>query len=182
MRPMSFEDSNTYRNLRAAFAGESRACTLYRLYAERARRDGCQQIGDLLDETAGNEEAHAEIWFRLLHGGEVPDTAENLRAAAEDENRGWRAVYPRYAQAAKDEGYPDIADLFTEMAEIESEHEARLRKLLENIEQDEVFQKPCRRVWICMNCGHVTYGDCAPDGCTVCGYPQDYQQLKADNY
>ena len=174
--------TKTERNLMEAFAGESQARNKYTYYASKARKDGYEQIAALFEQTAANEKEHAKLWFKYLHGGEVPDTAENLRAAAEDENRDWRAVYPRYAQAAKDEGYPDIADLFTEMAEIESEHEARLRKLLENIEQDEVFQKPCRRVWICMNCGHVTYGDCAPDGCTVCGYPQDYQQLKADNY
>lgn len=179
---MSFEDSATYKNLLTAFAGEGQACVQYRLYAEQARRSGLQQIGDLLDETAGNEEAHAEIWFRLLHGSDLPDILTDLHSAAAAERHTWRTLYPRFAQTAKDEGYPDIADLFTEIAEIESEHEARLCRLIENIEQDEVFCKPCRRVWICLNCGHVTYGDCAPDGCTVCGYPQDYQQLKADNY
>lgn len=179
---MSFEDTKTYQNLLAAFTGESRACTLYHLYAERARRDGLQQIGDLLDETAGHEEAHAELFCRILHRGELPDTAENLRAAAAAERRESKAVYPRFAQTAQTEGYPELADLFDAIAGIEAAHQARLQKLLENLENDEVFQKPCRRAWVCMNCGHLVYGDAAPDGCAVCGYPLEYQQLQAENY
>lgn len=179
---MGFQDSKTYQNLLTAFADEGRTGVKYRLFAEKARQDGYQQIGDLFDETAGNEEAHAEIWYRLAYGGELPDTLENLRQAAADEARQWNGGYARFAQTAREEGYPDLADLFGRVAQIESEHEARFRKLIENLEKEESFCKPCRRVWICLNCGCVAYGDCAPEECTVCGYPQSYQALKADNY
>lgn len=179
---MGFQDSKTYQNLLAAFTGEGSSAVKYRLFAQRAREDGYRQIGDLFDETAGNEEAHAEIWYELLYGGEAPDTLDNLRQAADDENRQWNAVYARFSRIAKEEGYPELADLFDRVAQIESEHEARFRKLAENLERDESFCKPCRRVWICLNCGCVAYGDCAPEECAVCGYPRSYQALKADNY
>jgi rubrerythrin len=179
---MSFKDSQTYKNLQTAMAGEQKAGGKYRMYAEIARNDGYEQIANIFDETANNEREHAEIWNKELHCGDTTSTLANLKEAAAGENYEWTTMYNDFADTAKAEGYGEIARLFTEVGEIESQHEERYNKLASNIQNDEVFCKPGAQVWICMVCGHVTYGDCAPEVCPVCGAPQAFEELKAENY
>lgn len=174
--------TKTEANLQTAFAGEAQARTKYSYYASKAKKDGYVQIANIFEETAANEKEHAKIWFKLLHGGAMPDTIENLKDAAEGENYEWTDMYAQFAKEAKEEGFDDIAYLFEEVGKIEKEHEERYRKLLANIEGDLVFSRDGDCIWQCSNCGHIVVGRKAPEVCPVCNHPQAYFQIKAENY
>ena len=179
---MELKGSKTEANLLAAFAGESQAYTKYGYYASKAKKDGFVQIGDLFEETAGNEKEHAKIWFKLLHDGAMPGTEQNLADAAAGENYEWTDMYAGFAETARAEGFDHIAFLFESVAKIEKEHEERYRKLLANIEDGIVFSREGDMVWQCSNCGHIVVGQKAPEVCPVCAHPQSYFQLRATNY
>lgn len=174
--------SKTEANLRAAFAEECRARMLYTFYAGKARQDGFEQIGEIFEETAANEREHAEIWYQLLHGGPFDATQENLRDAAGVEQHEWTDLYADYAKTARDEGFEWIAQLFENVGAIEREHEARFRKLISNLEDGLVFSRDGDAIWQCGNCGHIVVGPKAPETCPVCGHPQAYFRLKAENF
>lgn len=174
--------SKTEANLLAAFAGESQANTKYRYYASKAKKDGYVQIGKLFEETADNEKEHAKIWFKLLHGGEMPGTMDNLKDAAAGENYEWTDMYAGFAKTAREEGFTKIAYLFEEVGKIEKEHEERYRALRASLENGTVFARETEQVWVCSNCGHVHIGKHAPEKCPVCDHPQGYFILQAKNY
>lgn len=174
--------TKTEANLEKAFAGESMARNKYTYYASKAKKDGYVQIGNIFEETANNEKEHAKIWFKLLHGGEMPDTAANLLDAAKGEYYEWTDMYAGMAKTAKEEGFDHIAFLFEQVGKIEKEHEERYRKLLKNVEDSVVFSRDEECIWQCSNCGHIVIGVKAPGICPVCNHPQSYFQIKAENY
>ena len=174
--------TKTEANLQAAFAGESQARNKYTYFASKAKKEGFVQIAAIFEETAKNEQEHAKIWFKLLHGGEIASTAENLLEAAEGENYEWTDMYYEFAKVAREEGFEDIAKLFDGVAAIEKEHEERYRKLLANVKGDLVFSKDGDAVWQCSNCGHIVVGKKAPEVCPICAHPQAYFQVRAENY
>ena len=179
---MELKGSKTEQNLMAAFAGESQARNKYTYFASKAKKDGYEQIAAIFEETANNEKEHAKMWFKLLEGGSVKSTPENLKAAAEGENYEWTDMYAGFAETAKEEGFDHIAFLFSEVAKIEKEHEERYKKLLKNIEDELVFSNDGDTIWVCRNCGHVVVGKKAPKVCPVCEHPQSYFERKANNY
>ena len=179
---MELKGSRTEANLMAAFAGESQARNKYTYYASKARKEGYEQIAAIFEETANNEKEHAKMWFKELHGGDIPTTAENLLDAAEGENYEWTDMYAEFAKVAHEEGFERIAFLFEGVAAIEKEHEERYRKLLKNVEDKLVFSKEGEAIWICRNCGHVVVGTSAPAVCPVCSHPQSFFELKKENY
>ena len=179
---MELKGSKTEQNLMAAFAGESQARNKYTYFASKAKKDGYEQIAAIFEETANNEKEHAKMWFKLLEGGSVKSTPENLKAAAEGENYEWTDMYAGFAEVAKEEGFDHIAFLFSEVAKIEKEHEERYKKLLKNIEDELVFSNDGDTIWVCRNCGHVVVGKKAPNVCPVCEHPQSYFERKANNY
>jgi len=174
--------TKTEANLWTAFAGESQARNKYTYYASKAKKEGYVQIAQLFEETANNEKEHAKIWFKLLHGGEIPSTEANLLDAAEGENYEWTDMYEAMARDAREEGFESIARLFDGVAAIEKEHEERYRKLLANIEDGLVFSRDGDMIWQCSNCGHIVVGKKAPEVCPVCKHPKAYFQIKAENY
>ena len=174
--------SRTEENLKAAFAGESQATNKYTYFASKAKKDGYVQIASIFEETAANEREHAKIWYKLLNGGAVGSTVENLVEAANGENYEWTDMYAEFAKVAKEEGFDEIARLFEGVAAIEKEHEARYRKLLANIQEGLVFSRDGEMIWQCANCGHIVVGKKAPEVCPVCAHPQSYFQIKAENY
>lgn len=174
--------TKTERNLQEAFAGESQARNKYSYYASKARKDGFEQIAALFEETANNEKEHAKLWFKYLHGGDVPGTMQNLRDAAEGENYEWTDMYDRMAREAEEEGFTEIARRFRAVAAIERHHEERYRRLLKNIEDEIVFSREGDRMWICRNCGHIVVGKKAPAACPVCAHPQSFFEIKAENF
>ena len=165
---MELKGSRTEQNLMAAFAGESQARNKYTYFASKAKKDGYEQIAAIFEETANNEKEHAKMWFKLLEGGEIKSTPENLKAAAEGENYEWTDMYKEFAEVAKEEGFDHIAFLFEGVAKIEKEHEERYKKLLKNIDDELVFSNDGDAIWVCRNCGHVVVGKNAPKVCPIC--------------
>lgn len=178
---MDLKGSKTEANLLAAFAGESQARNKYTYYASQARKEGLNQIADIFEETARNEKEHAKIWFKLLKDG-IPSTDQNLKDAADGENYEWTDMYAGFAKTAKEEGFNKIAFLFEQVGKIEKEHEERYLKLLQNLKEDKVFAREEKKAWKCDNCGHIHYGEKAPEVCPVCAHPQGFFQIKAENY
>ena len=172
------KDSKTLKNLMAAFSAESMAMVKYGFYGEAARRDGYEEIGAVFDETAGNENEHAEIWFKILSGGKIGPTADNLADAAKGERYEWTDMYVGFAETAEEEGFSEIARLFREVGEIEKAHEERYLKLLDEVNNGTVFEKSHPVTWICMKCGHEHYGEIAPEVCPVCGHPTAFFIVK----
>lgn len=179
---MELKGSMTEKNLQAAFAGESQARNKYTFFAEKARKEGFEQIADIFEETARNEKAHAELWFKFLNGGDVGTTAENLKAAADGENYEWTDMYGGFAKTAREEGFSRIAKLFEMVGAIEKKHEERYLKLLENVSKEIVFSRDGDAVWQCQICGHIVVGKKAPGACPVCGAGQGFFQIAAENY
>ena len=179
---MELKGSKTEQNLMTAFAGESQARNKYTYFASKAKKEGYEQIAAIFQETADNEKEHAKIWFKLLNGGEIGTTAENLNAAADGENYEWTDMYAEFAKIAKEEGFDHIAYLFEEVGKIEKEHEERYLKLLENVKGEKVFEAGEVKIWKCRNCGHIVVGTKAPEVCPVCSHPKAYFEIKAENY
>lgn len=179
---MELKGSKTEKNLMAAFAGESEARNKYSFYASQAKKEGYVQISKIFEETAANEKYHAKLWYKALHDDAIGSTLDNLKDAASGEHYEWTDMYVKFAKEAKEEGFEKLAALFTMVGNIEKAHEERYRKLLANIENDEVFNKKKAVVWECAECGHIYIGESAPKICAVCNHPQAYFFVKAENY
>lgn len=190
---MSIKGTKTEQNLLKAFAGESQARNRYTFFASRARKEGYEQIAEVFLETAANEKEHAQVFFDHLEGGpaeitatypagKTGTTAENLLAAAEGEKEEWGQLYPDFLSVAEEEGFPEVAASFREIASIEAYHELRYRKLLANLENDRVFNRDTAVKWHCRNCGYVHEGTSAPDVCPACQHPRAYYELWIETY
>ena len=175
-----YAGTKTEKNLEAAFAGESQARNKYTYFASKAKKEGYEQIAALFLKTADNEKEHAKLWLKELAG--IGDTKANLAAAAAGENYEWTDMYQGFAKTAEEEGFPELAQRFRMVAEIEKHHEERYRALLHNLETAQVFEKSEVKVWECRNCGHVVVGTKAPEVCPVCSHPQSYFELREENY
>ena len=190
---MSIKGTKTEQNLLKSFAGESQARSRYTFFASVAKKEGYEQIAGVFMETAEQEKEHAKKFFKYLEGGMgeitasypagiISTTAENLKAAADGENEEWADLYPEFAQIAQEEGFPQIANTFRQIAKVEAEHEARYRKLLERVETGKVFERDEEIEWQCRNCGYVLKGKKAPMKCPACEHPQAYFEPKKNNY
>ena len=179
---MELKGTKTEQNLWEAFAGESQARNKYTFFASVANKEGYEQLAAIFEETAGNEKEHAKMWFKALCGGSIPDTMTCLEMAAGGEHDEWTEMYPRMAKEAKEEGFPQLAALFTMVAQIEKEHEERYKALCKNIEEGKVFNREGKKAWICRNCGHIHFGEEAPEVCPVCAHPKAFFELRAQNY
>lgn len=190
---MSIKGTRTEQNLLKSFAGESQARSRYTFFASVAKKEGYEQIAGVFLETAEQEKEHAKKFFKYLEGGMVEitamypagtisTTAENLKAAAEGENEEWADLYPEFAKIAEEEGFPQIANTFRQIAKVEAEHEKRYRTLLERVEAGKVFEREEEIEWQCRNCGYVIKSKKAPMKCPACEHPQAYFEPKKNNY
>ena len=177
---MELKGTKTEKNLQAAFAGESQARNKYTYFASVAKKEGYEQIAAIFQQTADNEKEHAKLWFKEL--GELGTTAQNLLAAAEGENYEWTDMYETFAKEAEEEGFKTLAIKFRMVAAIEKTHEERYRKLLNNVEMQQVFEKAEETIWECRNCGHLMMGKKAPEACPVCAHPKAYFEVRKNNY
>ncbi len=175
-----YAGTQTEKNLEAAFAGESQARNKYTYFASKAKKEGYEQIAALFLKTAENEKEHAKLWFKELEG--IGDTAQNLAHAAEGENYEWTDMYDGFAKTADAEGFPELAEKFRLVAAIEKSHEERYRKLLQNVQTLQVFQKSEVKIWECRNCGHLVVGTKAPELCPTCPHPQSFFEVHEENY
>lgn len=188
--------TKTAENLMKSFAGEGQARNRYSYYASQAKKDGYVQIKNIFLETAENEKEHAKRFFKFLSedlDGEAVEmtasypvalghTKENLLAAANGENEEACELYPEFARVADEEGFPEIAYVFREIAEAEEAHEARFRKLLANIENNRVFERDEVMEWKCNNCGYIHTGKSAPEECPACAHPIDHFEIFKETY
>ena len=189
----SIKGSKTEKNLLVAFAGESQARNRYTYFASAARKEGFEQIANIFTETAENEKEHAKVFFKYLEGGDleitasypagaIRDTKANLEEAAAGEKLEWTILYSDFAKIANDEGFPEIARSFDQIAKVERVHESRYRKLIHNIVNNEVFKKKTAVKWHCINCGYVIEGVEAPSECPACKHPQSFYEVLSENY
>ncbi len=189
----SLKGTKTEKNLLAAFAGESQARNRYSFFSSQAKKEGYEQIAAIFEETADNEREHAKRFFKFLEGGDVEITAsypagkigttsENLKAAADGEQHEHTVLYPQFAAIAKEEGFPEVAAAFRSIAVVEKQHEARYRKLLQNVEEGTVFKKEKVVRWKCRNCGYIHEGKTPPAKCPACEHPEAYFEIVEDNY
>lgn len=175
-----YAGTKTEANLMAAFAGESQARNKYTYFSSVAKKEGYEQIAAIFLKTADNEKEHAKMWLKELDG--IGDTAGNLANAAAGENYEWTDMYAEFAKTAEEEGFKALAAKFRMVGEIEKMHEERYRKLLSNVEAQQVFEKSEVKVWECRNCGHIVVGTKAPEVCPVCVHPKSYFEVHAENY
>ena len=189
----SIRGSKTEQNLLKAFAGESQARNRYTYFASAARKEGFEQIANIFQETADNEREHAKVFFGHLEDGDleitasypagaIKDTKSNLEAAAAGEKAEWTMIYPEFGKLAREEGYPEVARSFDQIAKAEKFHEGRYRKLLDNVSKGEVFKRTGVVKWHCINCGYVFEGAEPPKECPACRHPQSFYEVLAENY
>jgi len=189
----SIKGSETEKNLLKSFAGESQARNRYTYFASAARKEGFEQIANIFMETAENEKEHAKVFFKYLEGGPleitatypagmIKDTKSNLEAAADGENEEWTKLYSGFAKIARQEGFIDVAVSFEEISKVEKFHEARYRKFVANISNNEVFKKKAQVRWHCINCGYILEGDEAPNQCPACKHPKAFYEVLAENF
>ncbi len=168
--------SKTYENLWKAFAGEAQARNKYTFFAKIAREQGLHHIAAIFEETANHELEHAKMIWKLL--GEWSDTKENLKKAIAGENYEHTKMYPEFKKVAKEEGFEDAVKFFTEVAEVEEQHEKRYQRLLKELEKGEVSKRKEKVMWVCRNCGYVHWGKEAPKECPNCRHPQSYFEVR----
>lgn len=189
----SIKGTKTEQNLLKSFAGESQARNRYEFFASAAKKEGFEQIAAIFMETSNQEKEHAKRFFKFLEGGMTEITAsypagiigttkENLKAAAEGEHEEWTDLYPHFADVAKEEGFPEIAAAYKMIARVETEHERRYLKLLQNVSEDKVFIKNGKVWWKCLNCGYVYESEKALENCPACLHPKAHMQVREENY
>lgn len=189
----SLKGTETEKNLLKAFAGESQARNRYTYFSSKAKKEGFVQIADIFAETADQEKEHAKRFFKFLEGGDVEITAsfpagvvgtteENLKAAAGGENFEWTELYPSFAAKAREEGFPQVAEVFDAICVAERQHEKRYNGLRANIKANTVFKKENTVVWRCRNCGYLHEGTEAPQVCPACAHPQAHFELLGENW
>ncbi len=179
---MELKGSQTEKNLEYAFAGESKARNKYTYFAEKAREEGMQQIANIFEETARNEQEHAKQWFKALCGGDIPTTEVTLQMGIDGEHDEWTNMYKEFADTARAEGFTRIAAQMDMVAKVEKEHEERYSALLGNVKENKVFTKDDEVVWQCEICGYTVVGKNAPKMCPLCGYKGSFFEVKKTNY
>lgn len=166
--------TKTEENLKEAFCGESQARNKYMFFAKQAQKDGYEHIAKIFEETALNEAEHGKIWYKILNGGKMPKTIDNLNSAAGTESYEWQDMYARFAKEAKEEGFEKISNLFECIRKIEKMHMERYQKLVEEIKENTIFSKEKIVTWECAKCGFNCENEEAPEQCPFCKHPKAY--------
>ena len=177
---MEFKDSQTYQNLLKVYEEELMFSARYELYRETARTDGYMEISRIFDIVSGQDREHARIWLRQLGEGKLPNTAENLLESTNRETAIAGSEYQKYAKVAREEGLNQIAALFSGVANINYYQASLFRQQYDNVVTNQVFCKPEERIWVCMQCGNIMSGTCAPKICPVCGFPQAFYRIQSN--
>lgn len=187
----SIRGTRTEKNLVAAYMSESSAYTRYTFYSQQATKENYFPIAKVFDETAANELHHGKVFFKFLEGGQVPvtlevdagvigDTASNLQTAANEEMTEGVEQYTEAAKVADEEGFPEIAEHFRSIAEIENHHRMRFLHYLEQVKNGTVWKRDKPIQWQCLVCGYIYEGTEPPKVCPACDHP--YQHYMALDY
>lgn len=178
---LDIKGTKTEENLKKAFAGESEARNKYTFFAEQARKDGFMQKANMFENIAGNEREHANMWYRLLHGG-IGTTEENLQSPLQGEQLEADEMYMDFARVAREEGLDEIAEMFEGVAGIEEGNNKIFERLLSNIRNGEVFRRNGEEKWGCMVCGYTQTSKEAPEICPICGYGKEFFKISEENF
>lgn len=189
--PIHLKGKRTEKNLAAAFASKSTATNRYTYFASKAKKQGYEQISALFLETAGNEQKHAMQFMEFMNGDlssiqikttilavSINTTLENLRISAKDEMVLSTETYPKWARVAEEEGFTDIAKMFTVMAKVSEIHAERFQTLANLVQTRSVFRRQRDVRWKCRNCGYVQEGPEAPKECPACGHETSFYEIK----
>lgn len=171
---MEFQSSMTYTNLKTAYEAELTASARDLIYGDKARQEDYIEVANLFNTLSKNNKEHARIWLRRMNGGTIPSTLDLLYQESQSESYYGNVMYRQFAQIALEEGFPDIAALFSGVANIDLNHSVELLSFFERIERGELLCSPTNNLWICMQCGNVLSDTCAPTICPVCGFPQGF--------
>ncbi|HBR21864.1 MAG TPA: rubrerythrin [Nitrospiraceae bacterium] len=153
--------SNTEKNLKEAFAGESQANRKYLAFAKKAEDEGFTQIARLFRAAAEAETVHAHNHLRELGG--IKSTKENLEEAINGESYEFQKMYPQMIKDAEAEGIKGALRSFKFANEVEKIHAEFYKKALENIGKN-----PEVDYYVCQVCGNTVENE-PPDECPVCG-------------
>ncbi len=192
MAKKSIKGTETEKNLVIAYMAESSAYTRYNFYASQADKENYFPIGEIFRNTADNEMRHGKVFFKFLEGGVVGanmdvdagvigSTAENLEIAIKEEQNEGIKMYTTAAKVADKEGFPEIAEHFRAIAEIETRHKARFEAYLKQVQDGTVWKRDHKIKWQCLVCGYVFEGKEPPKVCPACDHPyQHYIALDMD--
>lgn len=151
-------DDNTRKMMQENYNEEAAAHSKYMMYERNARDEGLWSAASLFHTLAGQELEHARMWGERL--GEIGDTEQNLRRAAEDEKHD-SEKYARQFETTNDPTMKMLSD-------VEKNHEKELIKSLNALEKGDMYESPSVVPWECMNCGMRTMGRTPPSRCPLC--------------
>ncbi len=157
----------TEKSLHEAFAGESQAHVKYLIFAEKAEKEGLNDLARLFRAISFAEYVHASNHFRAL--GELKSTSENLQTAWNGEDFEIEEMYPAYNSiAALQEENTAVRSIgFALSAEkIHRDLYGMYKSKLDKGESIEI-----EKIYICPVCGYTVIGE-APEKCPVCGAPK----------
>lgn len=185
----SLKGTETEKNLVNAYMSESSAYSRYTFYAQQADKESYFPVGQIFRETAANELRHGKVFFKFLEGGKVPavldvdagvigDTVTNLKIAAAEELSEGIEQYKNAAIVADKEGFPEIAEHFRAIAEVEETHRRRFERFIDQINNGTVWKRDKPIKWKCLVCGYIYEGTEPPTKCPACDHPyQHYMAL-----
>jgi len=185
---VTFQESETLKNLMRAFAGESQARNRYTFAAALCQKQQLHVVEAVFQFTADQEKEHAEIFYNHMKSvagstvainGSYPidltnDVVELLRQAQHNEYEEAEPVYPAFAKTAETEGFPEVAASFRNIAAIEQTHGNRFGQLADLLETGKLFVSDTKCGWMCLNCGYIHEGLQAPNMCPVCSHDQGF--------
>lgn len=183
MDSKSLKGTQTEKLLSASYIAESTAYSRYNFYATQADKENYFPIGQIFRETADNELRHAKVFFKFLQGGKcevtsnidagiIGTTEQNLKIAIAEEQQEGVVAYQNAAKVADAEGFPEIAEHFRAIAEIEKTHEARFSRYLKQVQEGTVWKREKPITWKCLVCGYEFVGTEPPKVCPACDHPQ----------
>lgn len=181
---MKLKDSETFKNLARAYAGECQARTRYEFVEYGFRYNGYESVAQIIDRVAYQEFHHARMIYTLIQDAEMKEVdnidieagfpfkekwqmIENLRLIAEDEKADAEA-YAEFIEVAEEEGFEDVVDLFQKIMEVELQHQALFEELYNQFSTETVYKKDELTLWVCPNCGYATESKEAWDNCPLC--------------
>lgn len=187
------EGTKTLQNLINSFAGESQAREKYMIYSKIAKKEGYEQIAQIFQETSENEFEHGKLFFEKIGGQsighvnaeypfETGTTLENLDSAMRGENEEYSHLYLKFENEAKEEGFDDIALLYSNIRTVEKHHSERYGELFEVVKENTFFSKNHDTTWQCRKCGYIVKSKSAPEKCPLCSHPRAYFQQVCEKY
>lgn len=181
---MKLKDSQTFLNLARAYAGECQARTRYEFVEYGFRYNGYEAIAQIIDKIVYQEFNHARMLYTFIQDAELKqvdnieicagypfkekwELESNLKLLAEDEEIEAK-LYEEFITVASQEGFPEIAELFRNIMDVELRHKEVFLELYNQFSAGTVYKKKEETMWYCPACGYVGEGKEAWEKCPLC--------------